>query len=599
MSLLLAISCSKVIIERLATNQEIASQQCIALSLMVLGKKKDGGGMGATLTHGGDRRGPRAERERLEEPSEPLVAGRLPAAAQIHGASVRHFWAHLPHVISKGFGWIRVKPGGQHGERIGAQDTVNVYLPGDSARLFMVEGITPERMVVRPWLAYRHYRQRSRGVLLKSGEDWRQTRLALNHDIIAPKALPPLLPPLQSVCNEFVSRLHSISRPDIPLPDLSNELFKFALESICRVLYGERMGLLGDTVPADAERFIQAITEMFRTSVPMLFIPPELLRLLSVPLWKKHMNAWDDIFLHAEKHIKKVLSLRNAKDCEAKPPHLLENIVTRGRLNLEDITASATELMAGAVDTTSITIQWALWELAGKPELQELLRQEVQRAWQILHAGDAQGSPETLSKLLKDSPLVRMTIKETLRLHPVAVTLQRYLAHDVTIQGYTIPSGTLAQASLWTMGRHPDIFEDPEVFSPKRWLRDIHGEASPFSKAGSHKDEAERPDEGVANWSDGNEETMKSIGSTSLGPCNGAGVGNTFLALGFGFGPRQCLGRRIAESEMGLLLINILRNFRIRRFDDTQVDTHFELILLPSRPIQLVFEPIESENSNL
>nr|BAQ55488.1 cytochrome P450 side-chain cleavage enzyme [Eptatretus atami] len=483
-------------------------------------------------------------------------------------------------------------------ERIGAQDTVNVYLPGDSARLFMVEGITPERMVVRPWLAYRHYRQRSHGVLLKSGEDWRQTRLALNHDVISPKALPPLLPSLQSVCNEFVSRLHSISRPESALPDLSNELFKFALESICRVLYGERMGLLGNTVPADSEIFIQAITEMFRTSVPMLFIPPDLLRLLSVPLWKKHMNAWDDIFLHAEKHIKKVLSARNAKDCEAKPPHLLENIVMRGRLNLEDITASATELMAGGVDTTSITIQWALWELAGKPELQELLRQEVQKAWETLHAGDAQGSPETLSKLLKDSPLVRMTIKETLRLHPVAVTLQRYLAHDVTIQGYNIPSGTLAQVSLWTMGRHPDVFEDPDVFSPMRWLRDIHGEASPFSKAGIHKDEAETTDEGAVNWRDG-DETVKSIGSTSPGPCNGAAAGNNFLALGFGFGPRQCLGRRIAESEMGLLLINILRNFRVRRFDDTQVDTHFELILIPTCPIQLVFEPIEFPNSKL
>lgn len=56
------------------------------------------------------------------------------------------------------------------------------------------------------------------------------------------------------------------------------------------------------------------------------------------------------------------------------------------------------------------------------------------------------------------------------------------------------------------MGRDPKFFTKPELFDPARWLK---------------------------------------MDSTY------------FRALGFGFGPRQCLGRRIAELEMQLFLIHV------------------------------------------
>lgn len=56
------------------------------------------------------------------------------------------------------------------------------------------------------------------------------------------------------------------------------------------------------------------------------------------------------------------------------------------------------------------------------------------------------------------------------------------------------------------MGRDPKVFFRPEQYQPSRWLRT---------------------------------ET------------------HYFKSLGFGFGPRQCLGRRIAEAEMQLFLIHV------------------------------------------
>ncbi|MBN3314052.1 CP11A protein, partial [Atractosteus spatula] len=168
------------------------------------------------------------------------------------------------------------------------------------------------------------------------------------------------------------------------------------------------------------------------------------------------------------------------------------------KLSIEDIKASVTELMAGGVDTTSITLLWTLYELARHPGLQEELRAEIQAA--------RASSDGDITQMLKAVPLVKGALKETLRLHPVAVSLQRYITKDIVIQNYHIPSGTLVQLGLYAMGRSPHVFPRPEQYQPSRWLR---GEQS------------------------------------------------YFRSLGFGFGPRQCLGRRIAETEMQLFLIHV------------------------------------------
>lgn len=72
--------------------------------------------------------------------------------------------------------------------------------------------------------------------------------------------------------------------------------------------------------------------------------------------------------------------------------------------------------------------------------------------------------------------------------------------------GLILPPQTLVQVGLYAMGRDAEVFPKPEQFSPQRWL--------------------------------------------AAGPKH-------FKGLGFGFGPRQCLGRRIAELEMQLFLMHV------------------------------------------
>ncbi|XP_025899423.1 cholesterol side-chain cleavage enzyme, mitochondrial [Nothoprocta perdicaria] len=425
-------------------------------------------------------------------------------------------------------------------EKLGAYESVNIISPRDAATLFRAEGLLPERFRVPPWLAYRDFRNKPYGVLLKTGEAWRADRLTLNKEALSPHVMGTFVPLLSQVGEDFVQRARAQVRKsgrERWTADFTDELFRFALESVCHVLYGERLGLLQDFVDPEAQRFIHAVSLMFHTTSPMLYVPPALLRRLNAKTWRDHVQAWDAIFTQADKCIQSVYrDLRLHRKSPKEYTGILSNLLMQDKLPLDDIKASVTEMMAGGVDTTSMTLQWAMFELARAPGIQEQLRAEILAAKQ-----EAQGDRV---KMLKSIRLLKATIKETLRLHPVAVTLQRYTTQEVVLQDYCIPPKTLVQVGLYAMGRDPKVFPKPEQFNPERWL---------------------------------------ATGS------------KYFQGLGFGFGPRQCLGRRIAELEMQLFLIHLLENFKVETKRAVEVGTKFDLILIPDKPIQLTLRPLETQ----
>ncbi|NP_001001756.2 cholesterol side-chain cleavage enzyme, mitochondrial [Gallus gallus] len=490
-------------------------------------------------------------------------AGGIPALAGVHyplpsSSGARPFdqvpgewragWLNLYHFWKEG-GFHNVhnimaskfqRFGPIYREKLGVYESVNIISPRDAAMLFKSEGMLPERFSVPPWVAYRDYRNKPYGVLLKTGEAWRSDRLTLNKEVLSPQVVDSFVPLLDQVSQDFVRRARAQvqqSGRERWTADFSHELFRFALESVCHVLYGERLGLLQDFVDPEAQQFIDAVTLMFHTTSPMLYVPPALLRHLNTKTWRDHVHAWDAIFTQADKCIQNVYrDIRLQRKSTEEHTGILFSLLVQDKLPLDDIKASVTEMMAGGVDTTSMTLQWAMLELARSPGIQERLRAEVLAAKQ-----EAQGDRV---KMLKSIRLLKAAIKETLRLHPVAVTLQRYTTQEVILQDYRIPPKTLVQVGLYAMGRDPEVFPKPEQFNPERWLV---------------------------------------MGSKH------------FKGLSFGFGPRQCLGRRIAELEMQLFLMHILENFKIETKRAVEVGTKFDLILVPDKPIYLTLRPLQRQ----
>ncbi|KAJ9539452.1 LOW QUALITY PROTEIN: hypothetical protein OSB04_032185 [Centaurea solstitialis] len=66
---------------------------------------------------------------------------------------------------------------------------------------------------------------------------------------------------------------------------------------------------------------------------------------------------------------------------------------------------------------------------------------------------------------------LQAVIKETLRLHPPAPLLVPHQAiQDVEFQGFVIPKNAEILCNVWGMGRDPDVWRDPELFIPERFL---------------------------------------------------------------------------------------------------------------------------------
>lgn len=63
-------------------------------------------------------------------------------------------------------------------------------------------------------------------------------------------------------------------------------------------------------------------------------------------------------------------------------------------------------------------------------------------------------------------------IQEALRLHPsVGMILARLVpAEGAEVCGFKLPEGTEIGINPWVLHRDPDIFPDPDMFRPERWL---------------------------------------------------------------------------------------------------------------------------------
>uniref|UniRef100_H3B0K9 steroid 11beta-monooxygenase n=1 Tax=Latimeria chalumnae TaxID=7897 RepID=H3B0K9_LATCH len=390
-------------------------------------------------------------------------------------------------------------------ERIGKHESVNILFPEDIALLFRSEGLFPRRRRIEAWVKHRQYRNHSLGIFLKNDEEWRTDRLLLNKEVMDPPAIRKFLPLLDVVAADFVSYVYrriTRSTRHSMTADISGDLFRYALELIgqsCHVLYGERLGLLDDNLNAKSQQFFTAIEQMLSTTVPMLYIPPSFLKLINAKLWRDHIAAWDVIFEHADVCIHNIYNkFRQGPKLQKQYSGILAELLLQAKMPLNNVKANVTELMAGSVDTTAVPLLFMLFELARNPSIQADLREEIVSAY-----SQAQGD---MAKILNTTPLLKAAIKETLRMYPVGIMLQRYLVEDLVLQNYHVPAGTLVQVGLYPMGRSPDIFSRPEQYQPERWLTKEN---------------------------------------------------NSFKALAFGFGTRQCIGRRIAELEMQLFLIHV------------------------------------------
>lgn len=75
--------------------------------------------------------------------------------------------------------------------------------------------------------------------------------------------------------------------------------------------------MLEEIVDPESQRFIDAVYQMFHTSVPMLNLPPDFFRLFRTKVWKDHVAAWDVIFNKGEDSSGRIQDVRECVQLDA------------------------------------------------------------------------------------------------------------------------------------------------------------------------------------------------------------------------------------------------------------------------------------------
>lgn len=118
--------------------------------------------------------------------------------------------------------------------------------------------------------------------------------------------------------------------------------------------------------------------------------------------------------------------------------------------------------MAG-VDTSAVTVTWAMTEMARNPEVMSKAQDEVRKC--IGNKGSITESDMDQLQYLK------LVIKETLRLHPPGpLLLPRQTISHCKVLGYDINPKTLLQVNVWAIGRDSKYWNKPEEFFPERFV---------------------------------------------------------------------------------------------------------------------------------
>uniref|UniRef100_A0ACD5UUB8 Uncharacterized protein n=1 Tax=Avena sativa TaxID=4498 RepID=A0ACD5UUB8_AVESA len=140
----------------------------------------------------------------------------------------------------------------------------------------------------------------------------------------------------------------------------------------------------------------------------------------------------------------------------------LDFLLENSTLTEEQLMMLVFEVIAGGTETTMMTTEWAMYELARNREKQDRLYQEIQEV-----CGDDTVTDDHLPRM----PYLNAVFHETLRLHPAATLLPpRFIHETTTLAGYQVPAGTEVMINVYGCNMDKNQWEDPEEWRPERFL---------------------------------------------------------------------------------------------------------------------------------
>jgi len=288
------------------------------------------------------------------------------------------------------------------------------------------------------------------------------------------------------------------------------DLYRWLVESMIRIFIGDNFESSEKSIPEIAEQVVFDARGIFDSTAALMLVNVDEAAKSESADWVKFCGHTNSIFSMLKSLI---------RDAGDNLGGVAGNLI-KGGMNRDEIEKIVADLMLGGMDTTAITSNWIIYTLASNQSVQDQVRAEVQRVC---------GQQRSSSELTAELHITRGLLKEVMRLYPVAPFLTRILSQPIDLENHHLPSGSFIAISLFVMGQNPDIFPDPGQIIPDRWIRNS------------------------------NDARTRHIMALS--------------ALPFGHGVRMCIGRRLAELQMLLLVSRLVQDYRVSTVDTAEYIT--------------------------
>ncbi|XP_018322335.1 probable cytochrome P450 301a1, mitochondrial [Agrilus planipennis] len=421
-------------------------------------------------------------------------------------------------------------------------DVVILCRPELASAIFENEGPYPVRScfdcIEKYRLQYRKYRQA--GPFLMYGQEWEKLRSSIETSLAHSSTAQ--FSRLEKISEEFAQRIGRIRNKQEEVPsNFLQEINKWAVECLWTVMTNKPMGFLdpsGLSTMSEPSRLLESLigaTEGIRKCESGMHF----WKLIETPAWRNLSKHCDSIDSIVNKYIRKAqatLRERKEKDPNSIVPSdvsLMEGLLIKDGMLPEDVMTVMLDMLLIGVNTTSHAVGFLMYHLARFPRAQNILYEEVKKSV----SSDGSITKSAFDKMV----YLKACIKESLRLKPPMPLLTRILNKDVVVNNYKIPRGTYVLIASHLAGLKEEYFDDADRFRPERWL---------------------------------DPSIDRSV--------------STLATIPYGFGPKACLARELAEIEVGLLVSKVLQKFKIHYYYGDILSTN-KFISFPTRPLKFRF----------
>lgn len=254
---------------------------------------------------------------------------------------------------------------------------------------------------------------------------------------------------------------------------------------------------------------------------------------MDTPSWKllvKNCDSIDSILSQYVGKFQEKLRERQAKKVTYDDTSFIECLLLKDGMTSDDVLTALLDMLLIGVNMTAHAVVYFIYHIAKNPRIQNKLYDEVMNA------------PKNMTKEnLSELKYLKSCLKESLRLRPPMPVLSRILTKDIIVYGYKIPKGTYVLLATHLSSLREEHFDDAIKFKPERWFES---------------------------------RTSRDM--------------EILASIPFGHGPKACLAKELAETQINLLLLKLIRRFRIE-YHYGDINNNNKLLAMPKRPLKFRF----------